>query len=99
MSRSIVSCRTRGTSWHPDVFLNASKVILCGWRNTCAISLQAQHFGGFGLYFAWQAQRFRGAVLHAFLRRAATGVGRAPSSGDNVQIPWHAWHFVRCAEH
>ena len=24
-------------------------------------------------------------------------IGRAASSGDKVQIPWHAWHFVRCA--
>ena len=23
---------------------------------------------------------------------------RAASSGDKVQIPWQAWHFVRCAE-
>ena len=25
-------------------------------------------------------------------------IGRAASSGDTVQIPWQAWHFVRCAE-
>ena len=25
-------------------------------------------------------------------------IGRAASSGDNVQIPWQAWHFVRCVE-
>ena len=25
-------------------------------------------------------------------------IGRAASSGDKVQIPWQAWHFVRCAE-
>ena len=23
---------------------------------------------------------------------------RAASSGDNVQIPWQAWHFVTCVE-
>ena len=23
---------------------------------------------------------------------------RAASCGDNVQIPWQVWHFVRCAE-
>ena len=23
---------------------------------------------------------------------------RAASSGDKVQIPWQAWHFVRCDE-
>ena len=25
-------------------------------------------------------------------------IGRAASSGDKVQIPWQAWHFVTCAE-
>ena len=26
----------------------------------------------------------------------ANRIGRAPSSGNRVQIPWQAWHFVRC---
>ena len=30
----------------------------------------------------------------AFVNR----IGRAASSGDTVQIPWQAWHFVRCFE-
>ena len=28
----------------------------------------------------------------------ANRIGRAASSGDKVQIPWQAWHFVTCAE-
>ena len=28
----------------------------------------------------------------------ANRIVRAASSGDNVQIPWPAWHFVRCDE-
>ena len=28
----------------------------------------------------------------------ANRIGRAASSGDKVQIPWQAWHFVPCAE-
>jgi len=28
----------------------------------------------------------------------ANRIGRAASSGNKVQIPWQAWHFVRCAE-
>ena len=28
----------------------------------------------------------------------ANRIVRAASSGDNVQIPWQAWHFVRCVE-
>ena len=26
----------------------------------------------------------------------ANRIVRAASSGDNVQVPWQAWHFVRC---
>ena len=25
-------------------------------------------------------------------------IGRAASSGDKAQIPWQAWHFLRCGE-
>ena len=28
----------------------------------------------------------------------ANRIGRAASSGDKVQIPWQAWHFLTCAE-
>jgi len=28
----------------------------------------------------------------------ANRIVRAASSGDKVQVPWQAWHFVRCAE-
>ena len=28
----------------------------------------------------------------------ANHIGRAASSCDRVQIPWQAWHFVRCDE-
>ena len=28
----------------------------------------------------------------------ANRIGRAASSGDKVQIPWHTWRFVWCAE-
>ena len=28
----------------------------------------------------------------------ANRIGRAASSGDKLQIPWQAWHFVTCAE-
>ena len=28
----------------------------------------------------------------------ANRIGMAASSGDKVQIPWQAWHFVTCAE-
>ena len=29
---------------------------------------------------------------------SANRIGRAASSGDKVQIPWQAWHFLTCAE-
>ena len=60
----------------------------------CIFSRQAQHFGRVHRHFAWQAQHFRRVVLRVFANR----IGRAASSGDKVQIPWQAWHFVRCAE-
>ena len=28
----------------------------------------------------------------------ANRIGRAASSGNKLQIPWHVWHFVRCDE-
>ena len=28
----------------------------------------------------------------------ANRIVRAASSGDKVQIPWQAWHFLTCAE-
>ena len=34
----------------------------------------------------------------ACLLHIANRIGRAASSGDKVQIPWQAWHLVRCAE-
>ena len=80
-----------------------SKVVLPGRRNTFAtfsedalqFSWQAQHFGRSHHHFAWQAQHFRRVVSCVFF---ANPIVRAASSGDKVQIPWQAWHFVRCAE-
>ena len=101
MSRSLVSRGRRGTSWHSDVFRNVSKVVVCGRRNTFApfsedefqFSWQVQHSGRDRLHFAWQAQHFRGVVLWFCESHC-----QAASCGDNVQILWQAWHFVRCAE-
>jgi len=75
-----------------------SKVVLCGRGNTFAtfledvlqFSWQAQHFGRAHRHFAWQVQQFRRVVLRVFANR----IVRAASSGDKVQIPWQAWHFV-----
>ena len=83
------------------MFRNVSKVILCGRHNTFAtfsedalqFSWQAQHFGRAHRHFAWQAQHFRRVVLIRF-----ACFYESASSGDKVQIPSQAWHFVRCAE-
>jgi len=94
-------------AWHfvefRRFFGNASKVVLCGRRNTFAtfsedalqFSWQAQHFGRVHRHLAWQAQHVRRVLLRVFI---ANRIGRAASSGDRVQIPRQAWHFVRCAE-
>ena len=94
--RVVASFRVAGVFW------NVSKVVLRGRRNTFVtfsedvlqFSWQAQHFGRVHRHFSWQAQHFRRVVLRVFVNR----IGRAASSGDKVQIPWQAWHFVTCAE-
>ena len=60
------------------------------------------------LRFAWQAWHSWHSDVFLRVRRNtldasccvffANRIGRAESSGDKVQIPWQAWHFVRCAE-
>ena len=88
-------------AWHFVTFRrvwNVSKVVSRGRRNTFAtfsddvlqFSWQAQHFGRVHRHFSWQAQHFRRVLLRVFANR----IGRAASSGDKVQIPWQAWHFV-----
>ena len=84
------------------MFCNVSNVVLCGRRNTLAT------FSEDALQFSWRAQHF--GRVHRILRGRrstsdasccvffANGIGRAASSGDRVQIPWQAWHFVRCDE-
>ena len=87
---------------HSDVFCNVSKVVLCGRHNTFAtfsddalqFSWQVQHFGCVQRHFAWQGSTLDVWCCMFFADR----IGRAASSGDKVQIPWQAWHFVRCAE-
>ena len=94
-------CR-RGTSWHSDVFWNVSKVVLRGRRNTFAtFSEDVLHFRGRRSTLDVSIVIFRGrrstldvSCCVFFVNR----IGRAVSSGDKVQIPWHAWHFVTCTE-
>ena len=44
----------------------------------------------------WRGRRSTSDVSCCVL--FANRIGTAASSGDRVQIPWQAWHFVRCAE-
>ena len=84
------------------MFCNVLKIVLRGRRNTFVsfsedvlqFSWQAQHFGRVQRHFSWQAQHFRRVLWRVFVNR----IGRAASSGDKVQIPWQAWHFLTCAE-
>ena len=101
--RCFVSRGRRGTLWHSDVFCNVLKIVLRGRRNTFAtfsedvlqFSWQAQHFGRVHRHFSWQAQHFRRVSCCVFF---VNRIGRAASSGDKVQIPWQALHFLTCAE-
>ena len=79
-----------------------SKIVLCGRRNTFAtFSEDALHFPG-----ARNSLEIMIVILHR--RRSTLDVScssffanrivRAASNCDKVQIPWQAWHFVRCTE-
>ena len=91
-SRCFVSRGRRGTSWHSDVFCNASKVVLCGRRNTFAtfsedalqFSWQAQHFGRVHRHFAWQAQRFRCVSCCVFCKSHWQGCVKRRQGADSV---------------
>ena len=62
----------RGTSWHSSMFHDASKVVLCGRRNTFAT------YSEDALHFSSQAQHFRPVVLRFFANR----IVKAARSGD-----------------
>ena len=91
-----------GTSWHSIMFQDASKVVLCGRRNTVAI------FSKDALHFSWQAQHFGHLWFILRGRRSTLDVSccvffgnrivSAARSGGKVQIPWQAWHLVTCHE-
>ena len=95
MSCSPVSRGRCGISWHSDVFRNVWKIVL--W--------QAQYMRCF---FRGRRNTFDVTVFVSRGRRSTLDVScgsfcsnrilRAAWSGDKVQIPWQAWHFVRCAE-
>ena len=95
------SCRAYGKSRRNMTFLT-SEVVLCGRRNTFAtfsedvlhFSWHAQHFGHLRCHFPWQAQHFGRSCCVFSVNR----IVRAARSGDKVQIPWLAWHFVTSHE-
>ena len=80
------------------MFCTVSKVVLCGRRNTFAT------FSEDAWQFSWQAQHFGRVNRHCSTVDVlcsvffANRIVRAASNGDKVQIPWQAWHFVRCDE-
>ena len=101
-SRCLVSRGRRGTLWQSNLFDNASKVILCGRRNTFAT------FSDDALQFSGRRSTLDVPIIILRGRRSTSDVSccvffanrnvRAASSGDKVQIPWQVWHFVRCDE-
>ena len=93
-SCNVVLCGRRGTSWHFHVSANASKIVLCGKRNTFAslskddwqFSWQAQHFGDLRCHFARQARQFRRVVLPVFCK-------------SHCQDCVKSWHSTLCNPH
>ena len=93
----------RCTSWHSDVFCNVSKVVLCGKRNTflrrfhkmrCSFRGRRSTLGMSIVILRGRRNTLDVSCCVFFGNR----IGRAASSGDKAQIPWQAWHFLRCAE-
>ena len=92
MWRCFVSRGRRGTSWQSDVFCNASKIVVCGKRNTLAtfsedvlqFSWQPQHFGRVHRHFSWQAQLFRRLVLRVFCESHWQGCVKWRQGADSV---------------
>ena len=84
-------------------FVYVSKVILCGRRNTFATFSEKVNCS-----FRGRRSTLDASIIILRGRRSTSDVSccvffanrnvRAASSGDKVQIPWQAWHFVRCDE-
>ena len=102
MSRSFVSRVRSGTSSHVDVFDDVSKIVFRGRRSTFATS---QHmrctFRGRRSTLDVSILIFVAGAALQTCRVAcffANRIGRAARSGDQVQIAWQGWHFVRYDE-
>ena len=99
-SRCFVS---RGRRDIQTCFVTCRKSFLCGRRNTFATFSE-------DAFCSFRGRRSTLDVSIVILRGRrstldtsccvffANRIGRPASSGDKVQIPWQAWHFVRCAE-
>ena len=101
--RSLVSRGGRGTLRHSNMFHNVSDVVWWHRRNTFA-SLSEDE-----LPFRGRRSTLETPIIVLLGRRSALDVSRcvfvanrivgAASSGDKVQIPWQAWHFVTRMKH
>ena len=76
-----LSCLQKCRKW----FCVTGAILLQGFQKMSCI------FGCVHLAFTWQAQHFRRVILRVF----ATCVATAASSGDNLDIAWHARDIVR----
>ena len=69
---------------HSNMFHTMSTIDPCGKR----------HFEDLHRHFAWQVHQLRRVALRAFANPNVRDV----SSGDNLESPWQALHFVTCAD-
>ena len=85
-----------------SMFHNVSKVVLCNRR------VLSHRFQKMTCLFHGRRSTLETSIVILCGRRStsdvsccvflANRIGRAASSGDNVQIPWQGWHFVTRAE-
>ena len=101
----VASFRVAGVALRgiPTCSANVSKVVYRGRRNTLVDVFQKMccSFRGRRSTLDVSIVIFRGRRSTLDVSCCvffANRIGRAASSGDKVQIPWQAWHFVRCGE-
>ena len=89
--RDIQTCFA--TCWKS--FCVAGAILLCRFQKMCcSVRGRRSTLDVSIVIFRGRRSTLDASCCVFFLNR----IGRAASSGDKVQIPWQAWHFLTCAE-
>ena len=103
---SRLSCRFAWQAWH---FVTFRRVLYMCRKSFCAAgAILLRRFRKVNCSFRGRRSTLDASIIILRGRRSTSDLSccvffanrnvRAASSGDKVQIPWQAWHFVRCDE-